>query len=73
MVSLSQHPSLATTMARLATRYWSWTTGDLHLKTGNLGLSDGSVQTTTIAALQTSLSNATNSYTTTFIYYTFPQ
>jgi prepilin-type N-terminal cleavage/methylation domain-containing protein len=53
--------------------YWSWTTGDLHLKTGNLGLSDGSVQTTTIAALQTSLSNATNSYTTTYIYYTFPQ
>ncbi len=53
--------------------YWSWTSGDLHLKTGNLGLSDGSVQTTTIAALQTSLSNATNSYTTTFIYYSFPQ
>ncbi len=53
--------------------YWSWTTGDMHLKTGNVGLSDGSVQTTTIAALGTSLSNATNSYTTTYIYYTFPQ
>jgi len=52
--------------------YWAWTSGDLHLKTGNLGLTDGSVQTTTIAAMQTAFSNATNGYTSTTIYYNFP-
>ena len=41
----------------------AWTTSDLHLKTGNLGLTDGSVQTTTVAAEQTAFINATNNYT----------
>jgi hypothetical protein len=49
----------------------------LHLKTGNLGLTDGSVQTTTIAAMQTAFNNATNGYTgasgaPTTIWYNFP-
>jgi prepilin-type N-terminal cleavage/methylation domain-containing protein len=57
--------------------YVSWTSGDLHLKTGNLGLTDGSVQTTTVAAMQTAFNNATNGYTgpaanPTYIYYNFP-
>ena len=57
--------------------YWAWTSGDLHLKTGNLGLTDGSVQTTTIAAMQTAFNNATNGYTgatgaQTTIWYNFP-
>src|SRR5208282_3035313 len=43
--------------------YYAWTSGDLHLKTGNLGLTDGSVQTTTISAMQTQFNNATNGYT----------
>jgi prepilin-type N-terminal cleavage/methylation domain-containing protein len=57
--------------------FWAWTSGDLHLKTGNLGLTDGSVQTTTIAAMQTAFNNATNGYTgasgaPTTIWYNFP-
>jgi hypothetical protein len=60
-----------------AGNYWAWSAGDLHLKTGNLGLTDGSVQTTTIAAMQTAFNNATNGYTgasgaPTTIWYNFP-
>ena len=52
---------------------WAWTSGDLHLKTGNLGLTDGSVQTTTIAACQAAFINATNGYTGgANYYYNFP-
>ena len=39
---------------------WSWTATDLHLKTGNLTLGDGSVQSATIAGLHTYLENGTN-------------
>ena len=53
--------------------YWAWTSGNLHLKTGNVGLSDGSVQTATVASLQTALNNATNSFTAITVWYTFPQ
>ncbi len=64
--------------AGTAPNIWAWTSGDLHLKTGNLGLTDGSVQTTTVYAMQTQFNNATNGYTgaaglTTTIYYNFPQ
>jgi len=53
--------------------WWAWTSGDLHLKTGNLGLTDGSVQTTTIAACQAAFINATNGYTGgANYYYNFP-
>jgi hypothetical protein len=53
--------------------WWAWSSGDLHLKTGNLGLTDGSVQTTTIAAMQTAWINATNGYTGGGnYYYNFP-
>ena len=40
--------------------WWAWTANDIHLKTGNLGLTDGSVQTTTIAAMQAAFNTATN-------------
>jgi len=53
--------------------YFAWSSSDLHLKTGNLGLSDGSVQTTTISTAQTAFNNATNGYSTGAIYYNFPQ
>ena len=39
---------------------WSWTANDLHQKSGNLGLADGSVQSATISALHTYLAAATN-------------
>lgn len=40
---------------------WSWTANDLHAKSGNLGLADGSVQSATISGLHTYLQAATNS------------
>jgi prepilin-type N-terminal cleavage/methylation domain-containing protein len=49
---------------------WGGTTG--HLKTGNAGITDGSVQQLTISGLQTALLNATNS-TTPPIAFNFPQ
>jgi hypothetical protein len=39
---------------------WAWTQNDLHQKTGNLGLCDGSVQSATIGSLHTYLQNSTN-------------
>ena len=45
----------------------------MHLKGGNLGLTDGSVQTTTVSAQQTAFNNATNGFISTIIYYNFPQ
>ena len=43
---------------------WSWTANDLHAKSGNLGLSDGSVQSATISGLHTYLQAGTNSVPT---------
>jgi prepilin-type N-terminal cleavage/methylation domain-containing protein len=42
---------------------WAWTATDLHQKTGNLLIADGSVQSATINGLHTCLQNATNSVT----------
>jgi prepilin-type N-terminal cleavage/methylation domain-containing protein len=53
--------------------YWAWTSGDMHLKTGNLGLTDGSVASTTAYTMQSQFSNATNGFTSTTIWYNFPQ
>ena len=39
---------------------WGWTSTDLHQKSGNLGIADGSVQQATVAGLMTTLLNATN-------------
>ena len=39
---------------------WAWTANDLHQKTGNLLIADGSVQSTTITGLHTFMQNATN-------------
>ena len=65
-------PMISFRMWQAGNPWWAWTSGDLHLKTGNIGLSDGSVQTTTIASLQTQLVNATNNFTSTTLWYTFP-
>jgi prepilin-type N-terminal cleavage/methylation domain-containing protein len=40
--------------------WWSWTLNDFHQKSGNLTLSDGSVQSATISGLHTYLQNSTN-------------
>jgi prepilin-type N-terminal cleavage/methylation domain-containing protein/prepilin-type processing-associated H-X9-DG protein len=43
-----------------ATTAWSFTPNDMHGKSGNLALADGSVQTATISQLHTYLQNCTN-------------
>jgi len=50
--------------------YWSWTQNEMHLKTGNILLADGSVQSVTISGLHAALSNSTNSVATQ--YFNFP-
>ena len=40
---------------------WSWTQNEMHQKSGNLLLADGSVQQATISGLHTAMSNSTNS------------
>jgi prepilin-type N-terminal cleavage/methylation domain-containing protein len=52
--------------------YWAWTSGDLHLKNGNIMLGDGSVQQTTENGLISALEAATNSTANTTLSYDFP-
>jgi prepilin-type N-terminal cleavage/methylation domain-containing protein len=52
------------TSAAWSSTYWSWTSADVHQKTGNLLIADGSVQSTTVSSLHTYLSNSTNSIAT---------
>ncbi len=40
---------------------WAWTANDLHQKSGNIGMADGSVQSCSISGLHTYLNNSTNS------------
>ena len=58
--SFSAEKSLDSTSIAAATTAWAWTDGDMHQKTGNIGLADGSVQSVTIANLHTSMQNSTN-------------
>jgi prepilin-type N-terminal cleavage/methylation domain-containing protein len=51
---------LLTSAAYNGSPFWSWTANDLHQKSGNLLIADGSVQSATIAGLHTFLNNATN-------------
>jgi len=43
---------------------WAWTLNDLHYKAGNISLSDGSVQQTTVAGWKTAAGNITNTIAT---------
>jgi prepilin-type N-terminal cleavage/methylation domain-containing protein len=52
---------------------WAWDQASLHLKNGNIGLADGSVQQCTIAGLQAALTAATNGEPNLNPYYNFPQ
>jgi hypothetical protein len=51
--------------------YWSWTANEMHQKTGNTGMGDGSVQSVSITGLHTELMNSTNS--TSIQYFNFPK
>jgi prepilin-type N-terminal cleavage/methylation domain-containing protein len=53
--------------------YVAWTSSDMHLKTGNIGLTDGSVASTTASSMQTAFNNATNGYANPQLWYNFPQ
>jgi prepilin-type N-terminal cleavage/methylation domain-containing protein len=53
--------------------WWSWTSGDLHLKNGNVMLGDGSVQQESVNGLITALEAATNSTANQTLSYDFPQ
>ena len=50
---------------------WAWTLNENHQKTGNILLSDGSVQSTTVSSLHSSLANSTNGTATQ--YFNFPK
>ncbi|MGH7978567.1 MAG: hypothetical protein ACREE6_04285, partial [Limisphaerales bacterium] len=51
---------------------WAWSANDIHLKVGNIGLADGSVQETSASALQTALAYATNGTPWAIQYFNFP-
>jgi prepilin-type N-terminal cleavage/methylation domain-containing protein len=44
-----------------ANNAWAWTQSDLHQKSGNLGMADGSCQSASVSGLHTYLNNSTNS------------
>jgi len=52
---------------------WAWDNASMHLKNGNIGLSDGSCQQVTISGLQQALTAATNNEPNLNPYYNFPQ
>jgi prepilin-type N-terminal cleavage/methylation domain-containing protein len=60
-------------MVGVAYANWSYTSGDLHLAEGNVGLADGSAQQETPATLISALEQATNSMGNAGVYYNFPQ
>lgn len=51
---------------------WAWSANDLHLKVGNIGLADGSVQEESVNGLETALSYATNGTPWGIQYFNFP-
>jgi prepilin-type N-terminal cleavage/methylation domain-containing protein len=61
------------TMVNVTYANWSYTSGDLHLAEGNVGLADGSAQQETPATLISALEQATNSMGNANVYYNFPQ
>ena len=52
---------------------WAWSANEMHLKVGNLGMADGSIQQTTPSSLWAAMLNATNSAPVVNPYYNFPQ
>jgi len=54
-------------------KLWAWTATDLHLKAGNLGLADGSVEQVSLSGLQQAFLSATNGASTQQPFYNFPQ
>jgi prepilin-type N-terminal cleavage/methylation domain-containing protein len=66
--SASGQPTSQPTYAQLSSTAWgtgsgawAWTQSDLHQKSGNLGMADGSCQSASVSGLHTYLNNSTNS------------
>ncbi|HEU6449069.1 MAG TPA: prepilin-type N-terminal cleavage/methylation domain-containing protein [Verrucomicrobiae bacterium] len=55
-----------------SSHFAAWSQNDLHLRVGNCGMADGSVQQMTVSALQQALVNATNGGPTATPNYNFP-
>jgi prepilin-type N-terminal cleavage/methylation domain-containing protein len=53
--------------------WWAWSSVDLHLRVGNIGMADGSAQQVTVAGLETALATATNGASVSQPWYNFPQ
>jgi prepilin-type N-terminal cleavage/methylation domain-containing protein len=51
---------------------WAWSANDMHLKVGNIGMADGSVQQTTVAGVLAAFLNATNGTTYAQPWYNMP-
>ena len=51
---------------------WAWSANEMHLKVGNIGMADGSVQQTTPSSLWAAMLNATNGSPVQFPWYNFP-
>ena len=51
---------------------WSWSANDIHLKVGNIGLADGSVQEESVNGFETALTYATNGTPWGVQYFNFP-
>ena len=64
-------PLLAAVAWGTANGAWAWTANEMHQKTGNILLADGSVQSVTISGLHAALVNSTNSTSTQ--YFNFPR
>ena len=58
--ALTSAPEISAVAFGSANGNWAWTANDLHQKTGNLLIADGSVQSATISGLHTFMQNATN-------------
>ena len=58
--STSMGPAFSATSPSTVSPNWAWTANDLHQKTGNLLVADGSVQSTTLNSLHVYMQNATN-------------
>jgi prepilin-type N-terminal cleavage/methylation domain-containing protein len=52
---------------------WAWSANEMHLKVGNIGLADGSVDQVSASALQNALAYATNGTPWAVQYFNFPQ
>jgi prepilin-type N-terminal cleavage/methylation domain-containing protein len=56
-----------------ANAYYAWTINDLHLKAGNIGLADGSVEQVSVSGLQTAMVAGTNSASVSTPAFNWPQ